>query len=147
WRFLKYEKFLSKSLRYCFYKSTNNIDFKTFIAKITIDLIFFRTLKTKKMKKMYHYATVEKALRELEVKGYTIDYNVEEDRILKRAAEFIIEEIYRYEGMSNPDDEATVYGISNKINGDKGVFVAGNLSFAENDVAKILLKLEIDGKD
>lgn len=95
---------------------------------------------------MYHYATVEKALKELEAKGYTIDYNVEEDRILKRAAEFIIEEIYRYEGMSNPDDEATVYGISNKINGGKGVFVAGNLAFAENDVAKILLKLEIDDK-
>lgn len=98
------------------------------------------------MKKMYHYATVEKALKELEAKGYTIDYNVEEARILKRAAEFSIEEIYRYEGMSNPDDEATVYGISNKINGDKGVFVAGNLAFAENDVAKILLKLEIDDK-
>jgi len=99
------------------------------------------------MKKMYHYATVKKALKELKEKGYTIDYNVEEDRILKRAAEFIIEEIYRYEGMSNPDDEATVYGIANKIDGDKGVFVAGKLAFAENDVAKILLKLEIDDKD
>lgn len=95
---------------------------------------------------MYHYATVEKALSELKAKGYTIDYNVEEVRILKRAAEFSIDEIYRYEGMTNPDDEATVYGISNKINGDKGVFVAGNLSFAENDVAKVLLKMEIDDK-
>lgn len=95
---------------------------------------------------MYHYATVLKALEELGQKGFTIDYNVEEAQILKRAAEFEIVEIYRYEGISNPDDEATVYGILNKISGDKGVFVAGNLSFAENDVAKILLKLEIDQK-
>lgn len=96
---------------------------------------------------MYHYAPVEKALRELNAKGYVIDYNVEEDRILKRAAEFAIEEIYRYEGESNPDDEATVYGILNKINGDKGVFVAGKLAFVDNDVAKVLLKLEIDDKE
>src|SRR5690606_7206127 len=136
-----------KSLRNCFYKSTNNNDFKTFIKQITALLIFFCNLETKKMKKMYHYATVDKALKELKAKGYTIDYNVEEDRILKRAAEFIIEEIYRYEGMSNPDDETTVYGIANKIDGDKGVFVAGKLAFAENDVAKILLKLEIDDKE
>ena len=48
--------------------------------------------------------------------------------------------------MSNPDDEATVYGIQNFTTGDRGVFVAGNLSFAENDVAKLLLKLEIDDR-
>ena len=30
--------------------------------------------------------------------------------------------------------------------GNRGVFVAGNLSFAENEVAKILLKLEIEDR-
>lgn len=95
---------------------------------------------------MYHYATVEKALEELKAKGYTIDFNIEEDQILRNPSHFAIVEIYRYEGMSNPDDEATVYGINNKENGSKGVFVAGNLAFAESDVAKILLKLEIDDK-
>lgn len=98
------------------------------------------------MKKMYHYATVEKALEELNAKGYTIDFNIEEGLILQNPADFAIVEIYRYEGMSDPDDEATVYGIHNKTDGSKGVFVAGNLAFAENDVAKILLKLEIDDK-
>lgn len=93
---------------------------------------------------MYHYATVEKALAELNTKGFTIDFNIEEKQILDHPTHFSIVEIYRYEGMSNPDDESTVYGISNNINNEKGVFVAGNLSFAESDVAKILLKLEID---
>ncbi|SFI79819.1 hypothetical protein [Myroides guanonis] len=99
------------------------------------------------MKKMYHYSTVEKALRELKEKGYTIDYNIEDNHILSEASNYVISEIYRYEGMTNPDDEATVYGITNKITNEKGVFVAGNLAFADSDMAKILLKMEIDDKD
>jgi len=98
------------------------------------------------MKKMYHYATVEKALQELKQKGFTIDFNIEEQKILQNPSNFGIVEIYRYEGMSNPDDESTVYGIQNFVTGEQGVFVAGNLSFAENDVAKLLLKLEIEDR-
>lgn len=95
---------------------------------------------------MYHYATVEKALEELKAKGFSIDFNVEEAKILATPNLFGIVEIYRYEGMSNPDDESTVYGIENFTTGERGVFVAGNLSFAESDVAKILVKLEIDDR-
>lgn len=95
---------------------------------------------------MYHYASTEIALNELKEKGFVIDYNVEEKQILQNPNNFGIVEIYRYEGMSNPDDESTVYGIENFSNGERGVFVAGNLSFAENEVAKILLKLEIDDR-
>ncbi|UUV20847.1 hypothetical protein [Paenimyroides aestuarii] len=98
------------------------------------------------MKKMYHYATVEKALTELKEKGFTTDFNVEESKILAKPNDFEIVEIYRYEGMSNPDDESTVYGIKNTTTDERGVFVAGNLSFAENEVAKILLKIEIDDR-
>ncbi len=72
------------------------------------------------MKKMYHYATVEKALEELKEKGFSIDYNIEEDKILSAPVNFGIVEIYRYEGMSNPDDEATVYGIQDFTTGDRG---------------------------
>jgi len=103
-------------------------------------------IKIKTMRKMYHYATVEKALEELKEKGFSIDFNVEEGKILASPASFGIVEIYRYEGMSNPDDEATVYGIENFTNGERGVFVAGNLSFAESDVARILVKLEIEDR-
>lgn len=95
---------------------------------------------------MYHYATVEKALEELKEKGFSIDFNIEEAKILAAPTTFGIVEIYRYEGMSDPDDEATVYGIENFTTGERGVFVAGNLSFAESDVAKILIKLEIDDR-
>ncbi len=118
-------------------------------------MIIFKAVKPKiinlqikllTMKKMYHYATVEKALEELKDKGFSVDFNVEEKQILASPNSFGIVEIYRYEGMSDPDDEATVYGIENFTTGERGVFVAGNLSFAESDVAKILLKLEIDDR-
>lgn len=98
------------------------------------------------MKKMFHYATVDKALIDLNEKGYVIDFNIEEIQILKNPDDFEITHIYRYEGMSNPDDESTVYGITQKSNNSKGVFVAGNLSFAENETAKILLSMEIRDK-
>ena len=75
-------------------------------------------------KRMYHYATVSKALEELKEKGYTVDYNIQESKIINNPADFEIEHIYRYEGQSDPGDEATVFGIK-CITGEKGVFVAG----------------------
>jgi len=92
---------------------------------------------------MYHYATVTKALQDLNEKGYTTDFNLEEDRIKTHCDDFEIEHIYRYEGESDPGDEATVYGIKAK-NGQKGVFVVSPGS--ESDAAKVLLDMSIKGR-
>ncbi|MFD2603001.1 MULTISPECIES: hypothetical protein [Flavobacterium] len=94
---------------------------------------------------MYHYATVSKALQELNDKGYTTDFNLEEDRIKKHSDDFEIQHIYRYEGESDPGDEATVYGIKAK-SGEKGVFVASPGAYTENGAAKILLDMSIKGR-
>lgn len=96
-------------------------------------------------RKQYRYATTERALEELATKGYTKDYNADSDLLIENPDDFKIVYIYRYEGMSNPDDESTVYGIEHS-GGEKGVFVAGNLSFDEDDAAKVLLDLEIKGR-
>lgn len=98
------------------------------------------------MKKMFKYATVNNALTELAEKGYLTDFNLEEKRILKNPNGFEISYIYRYEGDSNPDDESTVYGIVSKETNEKGVYVAGNLAFVDNDTAKLLLSIEIRNK-
>jgi|SRR5690606_31010561 len=98
-----------------------------------------------KEKKQYHYATTERALEELKEKGFDKDYNAESEIVVNNPEAFEIIYIYRYEGMSNPDDESTVYGIKHS-NGEKGVFVAGNLSFNEDDAARVLLDLEIKGR-
>ena len=97
-------------------------------------------------RQMYHYATVSKALQELAEKGFTTDFNLQEDRIKANFNDFEIVEIYRYEGESDPGDEATVYGIKSK-DGQKGVFVAGSGAFEENSAAKLLDTMSIKGRE
>ena len=97
-------------------------------------------------RQMYHYATVSKALEELKEKGYSTDFNLAEDRIVNHPDDFEIVHIYRYEGESDPGDEATVYGIKSS-DGEKGVFVAGDLSMDDNSATKVLNDLTIKGRE
>ena len=94
---------------------------------------------------MYHYATVSTALDELKEKGYTVDFNSQEKRIINSPAEFTIEHLYYYEGESDPGDEATVYGIKSST-GEKGVFVAGHQAYTDNSAAMVLNELSIKNK-
>ena len=95
---------------------------------------------------MYHYATVSKALEELTEKGFTLDFNIQEGRIINNPNDFEIVHIYRYEGESDPGDEASVYGIKSST-GEKGVFVAGLSAFTDNSAAMVLHELSIKGRD
>lgn len=97
-------------------------------------------------KEMYHYATVSKALEELKEKGFTVDFNIQETKIINNPNDFEIVHIYRYEGESDPGDEATVFGIKS-IAGEKGVYVAGLSAAADNSAAMVLNDLAIKGKD
>jgi hypothetical protein len=98
------------------------------------------------MSQMYHYATVSKALDDLNENGYTYDFNLHSDDIIKNPQHYEIEHIYRYEGDSNPDDEATVYGIKSS-SGKKGVFVAGFSANSENDASRVLNEISIKGRN
>jgi hypothetical protein len=96
------------------------------------------------MEERYHYASVIKALEELKEIGFTIDFNLQEDTIKNNPELYEIIHIYRYEGQSNPDDSAVVYGIQS-ILGEKGVFVAGYSANSESHAAKVLRELSIKG--
>ncbi|OUD35928.1 hypothetical protein [Flavobacterium sp. FPG59] len=98
------------------------------------------------MSKMYHYASVSKALEDLKEKGFTVDFNINDQDIIQNPSHYEIQHIYRYEGKSNPDDEATVYGIQS-VSGQKGVFVAGYAANSDNDAAKVLLDLTIKDRN
>lgn len=98
------------------------------------------------METSFNYASAQVALDELEAKGYSVDFNVEFDRLGVDAENYQIDYLYRYEGDSNPDDESSVYGISHNIHPEKGVFVAGNLSFLEGKKRDIILNLELKSK-
>ena len=94
---------------------------------------------------MYHYAPVSQALDELKEKGFTVDFNNLEGRIINSPDDFTIVHIYRYEGESDPGDEATVYGIKSST-GEKGVFVAGALAYTDKSAAMVLNELSIKNK-
>src|SRR5690606_34408634 len=97
------------------------------------------------MNRHYHYETVSKAINTLKEKGFTMDFNLKENCIICEHGkfeddEFEVVEVYRYEGLSDPADEATVYGIESK-NGIKGVLVTGDEVNADPMSTAILKKL------
>lgn len=96
------------------------------------------------MENRYHYASVLKALEELKSMDFTVDYNLQEETIYNNPTNYEILHIYRYEGDSNPDDEAVVYGIKSTT-GEKGVFVAGFSPNSESKAALVLHELSIKG--
>jgi hypothetical protein len=81
------------------------------------------------MKQQFHYATVTEAIEQLRKQGFTLDLNLKENHITAGeqafpAEEFEIVDLYRYEGASDPADEATVYALAN-VAGVKGILVSG----------------------
>lgn len=98
------------------------------------------------MEDIYHYATVSKALEELKDKGFTYDFNLHEEDIVNNPNDYQIVHIYRYEGNTNPDDEAIVYGIRTK-SGKNGVFVSGFAANSVSDAAQVLINITIKGRN
>ncbi len=98
------------------------------------------------MERKAHYAPVSIALEKLREQGYTTDFNLKENYIEFALGkftpdEFEIKDVYRYEGNSDPGDEATVYAIES-ASGVKGVLVTGyGMSADSNLSAAILSKL------
>ena len=98
---------------------------------------------------MYTYDTVAEAVNGLKQRGYTIDFNLEADRICCMAtplelapSQFEITEFHRFEGISDPADEAIVYAIESK-NGDKGLMVTGFGISAEGLGEEMVEKLKV----
>lgn len=80
---------------------------------------------------MHTYDTVTEAVSGLKKRGYTIDFNREYDCLTcavpvleLQPHEFEIAEVHRFEGDSDPADEAVVYAIESK-HGEKGILVDG----------------------
>jgi hypothetical protein len=77
----------------------------------------------------FHYATVTEAITKLKEQGYTHEFSLEQNK-LKAGEEtfpvddFKIIDLYRYEGPSDPADEAIVYALAS-AHGVKGTLVTG----------------------
>lgn len=102
------------------------------------------------MKPTYHYASVLTAIDELRQKGFMEDFNLHQNCLICstgkfEADDFEISHIYYYEGETNPDDEATVYGIESK-SGIKGILVTGNEQDIDPMSKSIIDKLLVSRK-
>jgi hypothetical protein len=94
---------------------------------------------------MFTYDTVVEAVNGLKQRGYTIDFNLEADRISCPKTplslgpdEFEISEVYRFEGDSDPADEAIVYAIESR-HGHRGVLVNG-FGLSADEVGEDMVK-------
>jgi hypothetical protein len=97
------------------------------------------------MKQQFHYATVSEAIEQLRKQGYTLDLNLKENQFIVgdtayTANEFEIVDVYRYEGPSDPGDEATVYALASK-SGVKGILVSGYGTSADTVAEETLKQL------
>src|SRR2546421_10093223 len=102
---------------------------------------------------MYQYDTVSEAVDGLKERGYTIDFNLEVDNIICHdtpvslmPSEFEITEVHRFEGNSDPADEAVVFAIESK-HGHKGVLVNGYGPSAEMLSEEMIEKLAVRHQD
>lgn len=95
------------------------------------------------------YSTLSEALNGLKKEGYDLDLNLQPDCVECRPlnlrlypADFIIDKYYRFEGASNPDDNAIVYAISS-VDGLKGTLVDAYGVYADPLTNEMIEKIKI----
>ena len=98
---------------------------------------------------MYSYETLSEALQDLKRRGYREDLNLKPDclecpalALRLHPEDFVIDEYYRFEGESNPDDNSIVYAISSNM-GVKGALVDAYGIYAENLTPEMVDKLRV----
>lgn len=99
---------------------------------------------------MSQYTTVTETLSALQQEGYVLDFNLKPDcvecgspNIKLYPDDFVIDKFYRFEGASNPDDNAIVYAISSK-DGLRGTLVDAYGIYSESLSDEMIQKLKIN---
>ena len=95
--------------------------------------------------------TVTEAVRRLEEQGYARDFRIVEAALAcpdcghsHAPRDLVVREVYRYEGMSDPADEAIVLGVECEECGARGIVV----SAYGPDAEPVLIELvqAVDGR-
>jgi hypothetical protein len=96
------------------------------------------------------YVTLSETMNELRKEGYVEDFNLQQNCLECRngqfkvfADEFKIDKYYRFEGDSNPSDQAILYAISSDSQQLKGILVNAYGIYSEPITDEMLEKLEI----
>ncbi|WP_423146015.1 phosphoribosylpyrophosphate synthetase [Rubrolithibacter danxiaensis] len=93
--------------------------------------------------------TVSEITNKLKQDGYTVDFNLKENCLECHGnylqifpGEFIVDKIYRFEGPSDPGDEAIVYAISSNQHHIKGTLVNGYGIYSDEIADEMIKALE-----
>lgn len=97
---------------------------------------------------MVTYATLSEAINDLIQKGYTFNFNIKnkciecvENSTQLQPEDFEIDEVYRFQDMSDVDDESILYAISSTQHNMKGLLVNAYSIYADLASAKLVAKL------
>jgi hypothetical protein len=102
--------------------------------------------------KKINYDTVSEAVSDLLKRGYTATFNCDENQQCEvckslscslSAKYFKIDEVHRFEGITDPADQTIVYAISSKKFKVKGIVVNGYGIYADDLTAKIVQNLQL----
>lgn len=94
------------------------------------------------------YTTLSEAINDLSKKGYTYNFNIKSDciecaenNLQLQPDEFEIDEVHRFQEMSDVDNESILYAISSTQNNLKGLLVNAYGIYANSTSAKLIEKL------
>jgi len=94
------------------------------------------------------YITLSEAVNDLTKKGYTFNFNIKNDCIAcaennlqLQPDEFEIDEVHRFQEMSDVDNESILYAISSIQNNMKGLLVNAYSIYADSASTKLIAKL------
>jgi quercetin dioxygenase-like cupin family protein len=93
--------------------------------------------------------TVSEVLNKLKEEGYTVDFNLDENCLICHGNslqiypdEFVVDRHFRFEGMTDPGDEAVVYAISSDKHHVKGTLVDGYGIYSDGMTAELIQALQ-----
>lgn len=105
-------------------------------------------MKEKKLNESF--GTLSETINELVKLGYTHDFNIKDDCIVCHGKnitlspdDFQIDQVYRFEGDSDPDYQSILYAISSTKFGVKGTLVNGYGISSDETTTKLIEKLNI----
>jgi hypothetical protein len=99
---------------------------------------------------MRNYTTLTEAINDLAKRGYTSNFNIKdgslecaENMLLLKPDEFEIVEVYRFQEMSDLDNESILYAISSPKNNIKGLLVNAYGIYSDTATTELVAKLEV----
>lgn len=96
------------------------------------------------------FGTLSETINELVKLGYTHDFNIQEEclvchetNIALSPNDFQIDKVYRFEGVSDPEDQSILYAISSAKFNLKGILVNGYGIYTDETATKLIEKLQV----